>query len=99
MKKPFLTLALALSASASLAGLAQAADQTAAAPSTQVSAPAPSTQVEQEALDAFRHNINPNAIVPSTGIYDDSDRFTGPTGTPLPGWGSVNGEGAGDNNG
>jgi hypothetical protein len=58
-----------------------------------------SSPVEQEAFDAYRHNINPEAVVPSTGIYDDSDRFTGPRGNPLPGWGSVRGEGAGDNGG
>ena len=26
--------------------------------------------------------------IPTTGIYDEEDRYTGPTGTPLPGWGS-----------
>jgi hypothetical protein len=49
------------------------------------------------ALQDFRQNVNPNSNIPTTGIYDQEDRFTGPTGRPLPGWGSVNGEGAGDN--
>lgn len=98
MKSSFIALALALGAAAGVSSVAQAADQTATAPTTAVTAPAPS-QVEQEALDAYRHNINPEAVVPSTGIYDDSDRFTGPSGNPLPGWGSTRGEGAGDNNG
>jgi hypothetical protein len=99
MKQSFFAVALALGISAGIAGVAHAADQTATAPATQPSAPLLPQQVEQEALDAYRHNVNPQAVVPSTGIYDDADRFIGPHGTPLPGWGSVNGEGAGDNNG
>jgi hypothetical protein len=98
MKRSFFALALALGVASSLAGVARA-DQTAAAPAPVVNGPTAGLPVEQQALDAYRHNVNPEAVVPSTGIYDDSDRFTGPRGNPLPGWGSVRGEGAGDSGG
>jgi hypothetical protein len=46
---------------------------------------------EQEAtksnsFSAFRQNINGNVAVPTTGVYDQSDAFTGPRGFPLEGW-------------
>ena len=55
------------------------------------------TRRNSAALRDYQQNINPNSNIPTTGIYDQEDRFEDPTGRPLPGWGSVNGEGAGDN--
>jgi hypothetical protein len=52
---------------------------------------------QDAAVKACNANLNPNAVVPSLGIYDQEDGRTGRTGTPLPGWGSIFGEGAGDN--
>src|SRR5262245_58147295 len=95
MKRSFLAVTLALGLSAGFVGVASAEDQ-GQAPGyipTQQSALVPSQAVEQQATAAYNANINPLATVPTTGIYDDGDRFTGPTGTPLPGWGAVNGEG------
>jgi hypothetical protein len=55
------------------------------------------TYQSDRALQDYQANINPNSNVPTTGIYDQGDRFRDATGRPLPGWGSVSGAGAGDN--
>jgi hypothetical protein len=99
MKKSVLALSLALGFSLGLGAVARA-DQTApASAAPPQTAQAPSQATENAALQDYKANINPNWNVPTTGIYDEEDRYTGPTGTPLPGWGAINGEGAGDNGG
>jgi len=95
MKNSFSAVAiLAAALSSSVFAMARADEVT---PPTQQSAQLP-TQAPPggAALQDYRANINPNTNPATTGAYDDADRFKGPTGRPLPGWGSVNGEGAGD---
>jgi hypothetical protein len=91
MKSSLLALALALGLSAGLTAAARADDMTSSAQQT---ASVPAQATENAALRDYNANINPNSNIPTTGIYDDADRFTGPTGTPLPGWGALKGEGA-----
>lgn len=96
MKNSYLALALVLGLSAGLTAAARADDMTS---SPQQTASVPALATENAALRDYNANINPNFNIPTTGIYDQADRYTGPTGTPLPGWASVNGEGPGDNGG
>jgi hypothetical protein len=103
MNRSLLALAVALGLSAGLhAAYADDANASSSSqPSIRLSEQAAQTPFEtpqnDAALQDFRRNINPNTNIPTTGIYDQEDRFEGPTGRPLPGWGSVNGQGAGDN--
>ena len=95
---------LALSVAAGLGGGLAVAKAEEAYPSASQQAqlsvpPAASTSIGNAALQDYRANINPNVNIPTTGIYDEEDRFKGPSGRPLPGWGSVGGQGAGDNGG
>jgi hypothetical protein len=103
MNRSLLALAVALGMSAALPA-AYADEMNASShlqPTAQLpeqSAQSPSQTVPNDAaLQDYRRNINPNTNIPITGIYDQEDRFEGPTGRPLPGWGSVGGQGAGDN--
>jgi hypothetical protein len=96
MKISYLALALALGMPVGLTATARADDMTS---SPQQTAAVPAQAIENAALRDYNANINPNSNIPTTGIYDQADRYTGLTGTPLPGWGAVNGEGAGDNGG
>jgi len=104
MNRSLLALAIALGMSAALPAAyaddmsAASASQAAAALLEQsAQAPLQAPQGNTAPLRDYRQNINPNTNIPTTGIYDQEDRFEGPTGRPLPGWGSVKGEGAGDN--
>jgi hypothetical protein len=44
---------------------------------------------KQSSFQAFRANVNPEMVVPTTGPYDESDAFTGPRGYPLEGWSQI----------
>jgi hypothetical protein len=96
MKISYLALALAFGLSVGLTATARADDMTS---SPQQTAAVPVQATENAALRDYNANINPNSNIPTTGIYDQADRYIGPTGTPLPGWASVNGEGAADSGG
>jgi hypothetical protein len=88
MKKTLAALALALTLPA---GLAMAAPQNVIPPSQQVAAQ-PGQQAQATALSsfqAFKANINPNVVVPTTGVYDEGDGYTGQHGFPLEGWSQV----------
>jgi hypothetical protein len=80
-----MTLGVAL---ASGIGAAQAADlsptpQLSAQPQIATSA----TTTEQGSFQAFKANINPTFVVPTTGgYYDQEDQYVGPHGHPLGGW-------------
>lgn len=50
---------------------------------------APLTQ--SAALNAYNANTNAELAVPSTGVYDQADRYVDPQGWPLPGWQSIGG--------
>jgi hypothetical protein len=99
MTKSVLALSLVLGFSLGLGAVARADDTVPASTTPPQTAQVPSQATENAALQDYKANINPNWNVPTTGIYDEEDRYTGPMGTPLPGWGAVNGEGAGDNGG
>jgi hypothetical protein len=99
MKKSFIALALVLGLSSGLTAVARADDMSSTQSMSAQTAQVPALATENAALQDYRANINPNSNIPITGPYDQSDRYIGPRGTPLPGWGSVNGEGAGDNGG
>jgi hypothetical protein len=45
---------------------------------------------EQSSYRAFKANINPNVLVPTTGVYDEGDAYVGRHGFPLGGWSQVN---------
>jgi len=88
MKKSLAALALAFTLPA---GLALAAPQNVVTPAQQ-EALQPGQQAvatEQSSYQAFKANINPSVIVPTSGIYDQSDAFTGRHGFPLEGWSQI----------
>ena len=97
MMKSLLALILAVGLSAGIAASSRAEPQTATQTTAPQAAELPALAVQNAAVKAYNTNLNPNAVIPSLGIYDQEDGRTGPMGTPLPGWGSVFGEGAGDN--
>jgi hypothetical protein len=99
MNRSILAIAFAVALSGGVAAVAHADEATSVSPQLSEQSAAMPSQTPQSnaALQDYRENVNPNVNVPTTGIYDQADRFEGPTGRPLPGWGSVNGEGAGDN--
>lgn len=99
MNKSFIALALAVGFSGGVATMARADEAVPSSSTPEQMAQVPSLATENAALQDYNVNINPNSNIPITGIYDQADRYIGPTGTPLPGWGSVNGQGAGDNGG
>jgi hypothetical protein len=88
MKKTLAALALALTLPASLAF---AEPQNVIPPSQQV-ATQPGQQAEsteRSSFQAFKANINPNVVVPTTGVYDQGDAYVGAHGFPLEGWSQV----------
>jgi hypothetical protein len=88
MKKSLAALALAFILPA---GLAMAAPQNMTQPTQQVAAQ-PGQQAQDTAdssYRAFKANINPSAVVPTTGPYDQEDAYTGRHGFPLEGWSQV----------
>jgi hypothetical protein len=96
MTKSILALTLALGLSAGLTTLARA-DQTAAAPSPtsqQMAGWQQEPSTANAAVNAYDHNVNPNATVHSTGIYDQSDLYRDANGNPLPGDAEMAGVGA-----
>jgi len=88
MKKSLAALALVFTLPASLA----LAEPQNIVPPSQQEALQPGQQqqaTEQSSFQAFKANINPNTVVPTTGVYDQSDAFTGRRGFPLGGWSQV----------
>jgi hypothetical protein len=88
MRKSLAALALAFTLPA---GLALAAPQSAITPAQQEALQPGAQQqaTEQSSFQAFKANINPSIIVPTTGVYDQGDAFTGRHGFPLEGWSQV----------
>jgi hypothetical protein len=89
VKNSLIALAFALTLPA---GLAFAEPQNIVPPAQQEALqPAQEQQAtETSSFQAFRANTNPNITVPTTGVYDQGDAFTGPHGFPLEGWAQVN---------
>jgi hypothetical protein len=88
MKKSLAALALAFILPA---GLAMAEPQNVIPPSQQLATePGQQAQAtEQKSFEAYKANINPNVVVPTTGVYDEGDAYVGPHGFPLEGWSQV----------
>jgi hypothetical protein len=91
MKISLLGLGMVCALSMGFALAAQADEtsaQTSGATSTEQVAVQPSspTETTQRSLDAFRANVNPVQIVPTTGPYDLSDQFVNSRGFPLGGY-------------
>ena len=90
MKASLLGITLAFGLASGIAA-AQAADmsstqQIAAQPQTTDSM----TTTEQGSFQAFKANINPTFVVPTTGgYYDQEDQYVGPHSHPLGGWKEV----------
>jgi hypothetical protein len=87
MKASLLGITLAFGLASGIVA-AQAADmastqQVAAQPQTTESM----TTTEQDSFQAFKENVNPTFVVPTTGgYYDQEDQFVGPHGHALGGW-------------
>ncbi|HEY1504462.1 MAG TPA: hypothetical protein VGF92_09190 [Stellaceae bacterium] len=85
MKSSLLGITLAFGLASGIAA-AHAADmssmqQVAAQPQ------ASATTTEQDSFQAFKSNVNPTFVVPTTGAYyDQEDQFVGTHGYPLGGW-------------
>jgi hypothetical protein len=90
MKASLLGITLAFGLASGIAA-AQAADVA----STQQVAAQPQTTTtmaptEQGSFQAFKANVNPTFVVPTTGgYYDQEDQYVGPHGYPLTGWREV----------
>lgn len=92
MKASLLGITLAFGIASGIVA-AQAADVT-SSPQQQVAAQAPTTTsmttTEQDSFQAFKANVNPTFVVPTTGgYYDQEDQYVGPHGYPLTGWREV----------
>jgi hypothetical protein len=96
MKQSLFALALLAGLSSGFAVAAYADDGSKNVGQQDAQLPVQQAPVGSTDLRDYRANVNPNSNIPTTGVYDQGDRFEGPTGRPLPGWGSANGEGAGD---
>jgi hypothetical protein len=89
VRKSLIALAVALTLPASLA----LAEPQHVIPPAQQEAMQPGQQtqnVETQSFDAYHANVNPNVVVPTTGVYDQGDAFVGPRGFPLEGWQQIN---------
>jgi hypothetical protein len=84
-----ITLAFGLASgvvAAQAADMNSAQQQVAAQPVTS----ATTATTEQDSLQAFRANVNPTYIVPTTGgYYDQEDQYVNQQGYPLGGWKEV----------
>jgi hypothetical protein len=86
MKKSFAALALAFTLPA---GLAFAEPQNVIPPQQALEPGQQAQATEQSSYQAFLTNVNPNVVVPTTGVYDQGDAYTGRHGFPLEGWSQV----------
>ncbi len=88
MRKTLAALALVFTLPA---GLALAEPQNVVPPAQQLAIQPGQQQqaTEQSSYDAFKANINPNVVVPTTGAYDQGDAYVGRHGFPLEGWSQV----------
>ena len=87
MKASLLGITLAFGLASGIVA-AQAADATSAQQvAAQPQASASTTTTEQDSFQAFKENVNPTYVVPTTGgYYDQEDQFVNQQGYPLGGW-------------
>ena len=86
MNKSLIAVTLLLGLST---GVAVAAPPSEILPTSQVAEQPQGTAAENEALRAYKQNINPEVLMPTTSPYDLRDRYTAPNGYELPGYGSL----------
>jgi len=86
MRKSLAALVLAFTLPA---GLALAEPQNVVPPQEALQPGQQAQATEQSSFRAFKANVNPNVVVPTTGIYDQGDAYTGTHGFPLEGWSQV----------
>jgi hypothetical protein len=86
MRKSLAALALAFTLPA---GLVLAQPQNVILPQEALQPGQQAQATEQSSYQAFKTNVNPSAVVPTTGIYDQGDAYTGRHGFPLEGWSQV----------
>jgi hypothetical protein len=82
-----ITLAFGLASGIVAAQAADSSTQQQVAAQPQVAATM--TTTEQDSFQAFKANINPAFVVPTTGPYDQEDQYVGTHGYPLGGWKEV----------
>ena len=89
MRMSLAAIALALSLPA---GIAFAEPQNVVPPAQQQALQPGQQQqaTESSSFQAYKANVNPNVVVPTTGVYDQGDAFTNPRGFPLEGWQQIN---------
>lgn len=85
MRKSLAALALAFTLPAGLVF----AEPSNVAPPQEALQPGQVQTTEQSSYQAFKTNVNPNVVVPTTGVYDQADAYTGRHGFPLEGWSQV----------
>jgi hypothetical protein len=87
MKASLLGITLAFGLASGIVA-AQAADMSATQQvATQPQSAATMTTTEQDSFQAFKSNVNPTFVVPTTGAYyDEEDQYVNPQGYPLGGW-------------
>jgi hypothetical protein len=71
------------------AGLALAEPQNVIPPQEAFQPGQQAQATEQSSFQAFKANVNPNVVVPTTGVYDQGDGYVGSHGFPLEGWSQV----------
>lgn len=89
MRNSLIALAFALTLPA---GLAFAEPQNVVSPAQQEALQPGQEQqaTEAQSFQAYKANVNPNVVVPTTGVYDQGDAYTNPRGFPLEGWSQIN---------
>ncbi|HEY1505042.1 MAG TPA: hypothetical protein VGF92_12125 [Stellaceae bacterium] len=71
------------------AGIALAQPQEVSPPQVALQPGQLAQTTERSSYQAFKANINPSVTVPTTGVYDQGDAYTGRHGFPLEGWSQV----------
>ena len=83
-----ITLAFGLASGVVAANAADVSTQQQLAAQPQITTTMATT--EQDSLQAFKSNVNPTFVVPTTGgYYDQEDQFVNQQGYPLGGWKEV----------
>lgn len=90
MKASLLGITLAFGLASGIVA-AQAADvSTQQQVAAQPQAATTMTSTEQDSFQAFKSNVNPTFVVPTTGgYYDQEDKYVNSQGYPLGGWKEV----------
>lgn len=85
MKASLLGITLAFGLASGIVA-AHAADISMQQVAAQPQAATTMTATEQDSFQAFKANVNPTFVVPTTGPYDQEDQYVNSRGYPLGGW-------------